>query len=144
MIQSEVYTFLWSILIGVILAFIFDLFRISRRKGTTNVFVVCMQDVLYFFILAFIIIMSTFFINDGELRGYMVLGYALGAIFYLLLFSKMIIKFFSTIFDFIELCNKKVLNGMKKMVSKMKFTTKRIKKEKVWEKSRIFFTNVKI
>ncbi|MBQ6860189.1 MAG: spore cortex biosynthesis protein YabQ [Clostridia bacterium] len=131
MIQSEVYTFLWSILIGVILAFIFDLFRISRRKGTTNVFVVCMQDVLYFFILAFIIIMSTFFINDGELRGYMVLGYALGAIFYLLLFSKMIIKFFSTIFDFIELCNKKVLNGMKKMVSKMKFTTKRIKKEKV-------------
>lgn len=75
--------------------------------------------------------MSTFFINDGELRGYMVLGYALGAIFYLLLFSKMIIKFFSTIFDFIELCNKKVLNGMKKMVSKMKFTTKRIKKEKV-------------
>lgn len=144
MIQSEVYTFLWSILIGVILAFIFDLFRISRRKGTTNVFVVCIQDVLYFFILAFIIIMSAFFINDGELRGYMVLGYALGAIFYLLLFSKMIIKFFSTIFDFIELCNKKVLNGMKKMVSKMKFTTKRIKKEKVWEKSRIFFTNVKI
>lgn len=131
MIQSEVYTFLWSLLIGVILAFIFDLFRISRRKGTTNVFVVCIQDVLYFFILAFIIIMSTFFINDGELRGYMVLGYALGAIFYLLLFSKMIIKFFSTIFDFIELCNKKVLNGMKKMVSKMKFTTKRIKKEKV-------------
>ena len=131
MIQSEVYTFLWSILIGVILAFIFDLFRISRRKGTTNVFVVCIQDVLYFFILAFIIIMSAFFINDGELRGYMVLGYALGAIFYLLLFSKMIIKFFSTIFDFIELCNKKVLNGMKKMVSKMKFTTKRIKKEKV-------------
>ena len=131
MIQSEVYTFLCSILIGAILAFIFDLFRISRRKGGTNIFVVCAQDVLYFLILAFIVIMSTFLINDGELRGYMVLGYALGAIFYLLTLSKMIIKIFSIILDFVESVFKRVFGGLKGIMMKMKFGSKRIKKEKV-------------
>ncbi len=131
MIQNEVYTFLWSILIGAILAFIFDLFRISRRKGGTNVFIVCLQDVLYFVILAFIIIMSTFLINDGELRGFMIMGYALGAIFYLLMFSKMIIKIFSVILDFIESVLKKVFGGVKRLIMKVNFSAKRIKKEKV-------------
>lgn len=131
MIQNEVYTFLWSILIGAILAFIFDLFRISRRKGGTNVLIVCLQDILYFVILAFIIIMSTFLINDGELRGFMIMGYALGAIFYLLMFSKMIIKIFSVILDFVESIFKKVFGGVKKLIMKVNFSAKRIKKEKV-------------
>ncbi len=130
MIQSQVYVFLWSILIGAILAFVFDLFRVSRRKGGASFWIVCLQDILYFFIVAFIIIMSTFVINDGELRGYMFIGYALGVMFYLLLLSKLVTNVLGAIFDFVDMCFSKVFNTTKAVFKRMNFNVKRVKKEK--------------
>ena len=98
MIQNQVYVFLWSILTGGILALIFDVFRAVRKSGNGNLVMVCLQDVLYLIIAAFIVIMSSFITNDGDLRGYMFLGYLLGVIFYLLLFSGIVLKVLTGIF----------------------------------------------
>lgn len=102
MIQNQVYVFFWSILVGVILALIFDFFRLMRRKGKIKNIVVYLQDVLYWIIVTFIIILSAFLTNNGELRGYMFFGYIIGAIFYLLIFSKLFLKISGSIIDFIE------------------------------------------
>lgn len=126
MIANQVYVFFWSILVGVVLALIFDFFRISRRKGTTKNFVVYIQDVLYWIIVAIIIIISAFVTNDGELRGYMFIGYAIGAIFYLILFSKLFIKIIGGILDFIENIINKLVEQVVKVRDKMNFKKKNV------------------
>lgn len=124
MIANQVFVFFWSIVIGAILALIFDFFRISRRKGNTKNWVVYVEDVFYWIIVAIMIIASAFITNDGELRGYMFIGYGIGAIFYLILFSKMLIKIISGILDFIENIVKKLVECMVKIKDKFNFKKK--------------------
>lgn len=130
MIQNQVYVFLWSIFTGALLAFIFDLFRVVRRRGKSSVLIVCIQDVLYFLIVAFIIIMSSFITNDGELRGYMFFGYALGIMFYLLLFSKLVVKVLSLVFDMLGKAIDKCLTIPKKLLKKINFRRKTLQNDK--------------
>ena len=126
MIANQVFVFFWSIVIGAILALIFDFFRISRRKGNTKNWVVYVEDVFYWIIVAVMIIASAFITNDGELRGYMFIGYGIGAIFYLILFSKMLIKIISGILDFIENIVKKLVECMMKIKYKFNFKKKNV------------------
>ena len=102
MMAEQVYIFFTSVIIGAIMGIIFDFFRALRRKGNTKNILVYIQDVIFWLIIAIIIIVSSFIINNGELRGYMLLGYILGAIIYMLIFSKYIKLLFGIIFDFIE------------------------------------------
>lgn len=128
MIENQVTVFLWTILIGAILGFVFDFFRILRRKGNTKDILVYLQDVVFWLIVTIVIIVSTFLINDGELRGYMLFGYILGAVFYILLFSNFIRKIFSALFDGIEKVFKIIAQKISKTVKKIKFTNKSNKK----------------
>ena len=126
MIANQVFVFFWSIVIGAILALIFDFFRISRRKGNTKNWVVYVEDVFYWIIVAVMIIASAFITNDGELRGYMFIGYGIGAIFYLILFSKMLIKIISGILDFIENIVKRLVECMMRIKDKFNFKKKNV------------------
>lgn len=126
MIANQVYVFFWSIVIGVILALIFDFFRISRRKGNVKNWIVYLQDVIYWCLVAIIIIASAFITNDGELRGYMFIGYAIGAIFYLILFSKFLIKIISKFLDLIENAINKIWKQIMKFANKINFKKKNV------------------
>ena len=128
MIENQVTVFLWTIMIGAILGFVFDFFRILRRKGNTKDIMVYIQDVMFWLIVTIVIIVSTFLINDGELRGYMLFGYILGAVFYILLFSNFIRKTFSFLFDSIEKIFKVIAGKVSNVVKKIKFTNKNNKK----------------
>ena len=77
MITREVYVFFWSIIIGAILTLIFDFFRLTRRNKKARDLTVYIQDIFYGIIVTLIIIISAFMTNDGDLRGYMFVGYAL-------------------------------------------------------------------
>ncbi len=120
MIQNQTYVFLSSVLVGVVLAIIFDIFRILRRKGNTPNYVVYIQDVFYWIIVTFVIIMSAFITNDGELRGYMFIGYILGAVIYVVTFSSHILKITGRILDFIENIVEKIYQKIKKLLKKNK------------------------
>lgn len=98
MLVEQVYIFLLSIITGVILGVLFDLFRAFRFKGIRDIWVY-VQDVIFWLVTAVIIIASAFLINEGQLRGYMLIGYLLGAGFYMLLFSKFILYILKYIFD---------------------------------------------
>ncbi|MBQ9267261.1 MAG: spore cortex biosynthesis protein YabQ [Clostridia bacterium] len=128
MLENQVYVFLWTVLIGAVMGLIFDFFRIMRRKGNTKDVLVYLQDIVFWLIVTVIIIVSTFLINNGELRGYMILGYILGGIFYILLLSGMIRKVLSAILDFIENIFKKMGNILTKFVKNFKFLGKKNKK----------------
>lgn len=122
MLVEQVYVFLWSIVVGVILAILFDLFRALRFKGIKDIWVY-IQDVIFWIVAAVVIIASTFIINEGELRGYMLIGYLLGAGFYMLLFSKFVLHILRFVFDGIR-------NGFVFAAKKMKNVFKFVKREK--------------
>ena len=128
MLENQVYVFLWTVLIGAVMGLIFDFFRIMRRKGNTKDVLVYLQDIVFWLIVTVIIIVSTFLINNGELRGYMILGYILGGIFYILLLSGLIRKVLSAILDFSENIFKKMGNILTKFVKNFKFLGKKNKK----------------
>ena len=130
MIQNQVYVFLWSILTGAGLALIFDVFRAMRKVGKENLMMVCLQDILYLIIAAFVIIMSSFITNDGDLRGYMFFGYLLGVMFYLLLFSRIVLGILSGIFKRLHNMADGMLETLKKLLLKMKIRDKKLQNEK--------------
>lgn len=124
MLENQSMVFLWTIVIGMILGLVFDVFRILRRNGNTKDLVVYIQDAIFWIIVTIVIIVSTFLINDGELRGYMIFGYILGALFYMLLFSKMIRSFFTSILDGIEKIFKFIFRKIANVVKKINFVSK--------------------
>ncbi|MBQ9279480.1 MAG: spore cortex biosynthesis protein YabQ, partial [Clostridia bacterium] len=92
--------------------------------GNTKNLIVYLEDILYWIIVAFIIIVSAFVTNNGELRGYMFIGYMIGAIFYLILFSNLLLKVFGTILDFFENLFGSIWSFFKKIASKLNFKKK--------------------
>ena len=126
MIHHQVYVFLYSILVGAILALIFDFFRLLRRKGNTQNFLVYLEDFLYWIIVAFVIVISAFVTNDGDIRGFMFIGYMIGAIFYLILLSNLFLKTLGGILDFFEKILKKIVSLFKKIGEKIHFKKKNV------------------
>ena len=126
MVHHQVYVFLWSIAVGAFLALIFDFFRLLRRKGNTQNYLVYLEDILYWIIVAFVIVVSAFVTNDGDLRGFMFIGYMIGAIFYLILFSNLLLKTFGAILDFFESILEKIVGFFKNMGEKIHFKKKNV------------------
>lgn len=102
MVAEQVYIFLGTILVGTIMGVIFDFFRALRRNGNTRNIVVYIQDIVFWLIVAVIIITSSFILNNGDLRGYMLIGYLLGDFLYMLILSNYIKGFFVLIMNIIS------------------------------------------
>ena len=128
MVAEQVYIFLCSVLVGSFMGIIFDFFRALRRKGNTKNLIVYVQDIIFWFIVAIIIITSSFILNNGDLRGYMLIGYLIGALLYMLIFSKFIKGIFIIIFDFVEKCFHVLLSPLTKLLEKIQ------KKQEILEK----------
>ena len=127
MVENQAYVFFMTIIIGIIFGLIFDFFRVIRRKGNTRDLMVYLQDVAFWLIVTVIIIVSTFLINNGELRGYMILGYVLGGIFYILLFSNLIRKLLTFIFNAVEKMFIIIVDFIKNGIKRLSFLQKKKK-----------------
>lgn len=94
---NQAYIFLLTVLGGMIIGFVFDIFRIFRKLKKSGFFSVFVQDILFFIIFAVLMFAIIFYANDGEVRWYEFLGIFLGAVFYFVIFSSYIIKFLVTL-----------------------------------------------
>lgn len=108
MITNQAYLFLIFIVNGLIIGFLFDLFRILRLSFKTKDFVTYLEDITFWILTGFIVLYSIFVFNNGEIRFYIFLGIALGVLLYMTIFSSSIIK--SSVF---------VLNFLKRITRKM-------------------------
>ena len=99
---EQLISFIYFIIIGIVLSIIFDIFRILRRTIKTSDIVTNIQDILFCIITGIIILFSIFYFNKGELRLYIFIGIFLGITFYMIFISKYFIKINITIIDFIK------------------------------------------
>lgn len=89
----QIYMFALCCVFGIVLAIIFDVFRIIRRLVRTGVCMTFVEDIIFWVLssLLFFAVILKFY--NGEFRVFMVVGILLGAITYLGSLSKFFIRF---------------------------------------------------
>ncbi|MFZ5986554.1 MAG: spore cortex biosynthesis protein YabQ [Bacillota bacterium] len=93
-VGNQAYDFLSCVLGGAIIAFIYDIFRIRRKAIKSSNLIVYFEDFIYWIIVALVMFAVVYQSNDGEIRGYLILGIILGIILYALLLSRIVMKVF--------------------------------------------------
>ncbi|MCX7746338.1 MAG: spore cortex biosynthesis protein YabQ [Clostridia bacterium] len=91
-ISDEAYIFLLSVVGGMIIPFIYDLFRIKRKAINTSTLFIYLEDLLFWILVAIVMFAIVYYSNEGEVRGFILFGTILGAILYILLLSKAVVK----------------------------------------------------
>ena len=109
MISNEFSVFLAFVLIGIIISFIFDFFRILRCVYKTPDFVTILEDIAFWLISGIILLLGIFVLNDGNIRGYLFIGLFSGVFI-----SKNIINIGTKI---LNLFNKSVLIPICKVIN---------------------------
>lgn len=90
-VNDQAYIFLCSVVGGALIAFIYDAFRIKRKAIKTNTIIIHLEDFLYWILVAIIMFAVVYYSNEGEIRGYIFIGTAIGIVLYLLLLSRFVV-----------------------------------------------------
>lgn len=98
-VSSELWVFLWTICGGIILGFVFDIFRIKRRIIKTGIVLITIEDLLYWIFAALIFFFTIYLFNEGQIRGFTIIGCLLGAVFYFSAISPLVLKISVTVID---------------------------------------------
>ena len=91
MIQNQLFSFFIYVIVGILLGFIFDIFRAFRKSIKNSNVATNIEDILFVIISFIIIAMVVQIVSKGELRFYILLGIIFGILIYFLSVSKYII-----------------------------------------------------
>jgi spore cortex biosynthesis protein YabQ len=98
-IINELRFFLNSILWGVILLVIYDVFRIIRKIIKHNAFFVAIQDIIYWIVCSILIFNMMYEQNNGIIRAFAVLAIVIGMLLYHGSVSDMVVDFISMVIN---------------------------------------------
>lgn len=101
-VYDQLWLFLYSCILGLCLAALYDVFRIARIAIKTNAIILFLEDVLYFTICA--IATSAFLIiqNQGKIRWFPIFGEFVGFIIYYFTIGKLVMKISTIIINAIK------------------------------------------
>lgn len=94
--------FLESILLGMVLSVIFDVFRIIRIGIPLPSFVIVIEDILYFLICAVVTYFFMLKTTYGQVRGFIIIGEIIGFIIYYFTVGKLVISVSKTIISVVK------------------------------------------
>lgn len=106
----ELYIFLTAIYSGLIVGFVYDIYRTIRYYSKPGKLITYIGDMLFFIVITFIFFAMLVKSNWGEIRGYIILGFIIGIIVYFKIFSKLIFPI-----------SIKVGRGLKKVMERVLF-----------------------
>ena len=86
----ELHIFLTSIYGGIIGGLVYDLYRAIRYNYKFSKLVTYIQDFLFWIFMTYIFFSILIRINWGEIRGYIIFGFIIGIIIYIITFTKFI------------------------------------------------------
>ncbi len=119
--------FLISFYFGIFTALLFDIFRVLRKTFAHKNFLVQIEDLLFWLIVTFLFYYIFLHRNNGEIRFYLLLGFLLGFLLFLLTISKFFIKYLSKFVFFIKKVISKIFNFLLQPVTFLcKIVTKRL------------------
>ena len=80
--NHELLFFFQSVLWGAALLFFYDILRIGRRLFPRRVFLVSVEDLLYWIFAGILLFGRIYQANEGRLRGYSIVAVVLGKVIY--------------------------------------------------------------
>lgn len=122
--------FLQSVLLGAAMFLLYDMIRMLRRIFLHGIIWISIEDFFYWLVVGVYFFLRLCQVNDGIIRAYILLGMALGAWIYYMLFSRYFVRWLTKII----LRIKKRLKKWCKLVTIKIKRLKRPKKEKESEK----------
>jgi spore cortex biosynthesis protein YabQ len=134
-IINEVYFLLSSILMGIIITFVYDFFLIWRRLLRHSPFFVSLEDFIFWVACAIAVFYMLYEENDGILRWFAVFGAAMGMLIYKKIIGNHFVKIISTCIEKEIYLIRKVLGFLFKpiiwLLKKLKkFCTDLLKKQR--------------
>ncbi|ROR25670.1 spore cortex biosynthesis protein YabQ [Mobilisporobacter senegalensis] len=108
-IVLEVQFFLVSILSGAILLVVYDIIRIFRRIIRHSKFLVAIEDILFWVVSSVFIFIMMYRQNNGNIRGFSILGMVIGMLIYNQLLSSIVVNVSATIINKIIWVIKKII-----------------------------------
>lgn len=100
--DNQAYLFMMFVINGILIGFLFDVFRILRKSFKTKDIITYIEDISFWILAGVLTLYFIFYYNNGEIRFYIFLGIILGILIYILTISKYIIKFSVTIINFVK------------------------------------------
>lgn len=98
MIKQEVINFTIFLILGIIISCVLDVFRTLRKiKKKNSIYVIALQDIIFFLIATIITIACTLNIIKDNIRGYMFIAIVIGIAISRITISKLLIKIYSKI-----------------------------------------------
>ncbi len=90
LIYAETELFVVCLLLGAVLALVYDGVRIFRMLFPHREIVVDLEDLVFWMFTAWMVFRTLFYYNRGALRGYAFLGLFLGVLIYMLTISRIL------------------------------------------------------
>lgn len=123
---SQEQIFIFFFIIGIIIGFIFDIFRVIRKAFKTSDFITLIEDIIFLFISSILIIGGIIKLNGGEIRFYLFLGIFLGGLIYSLTISNLYVII---LYEFVRICKKILKIPFSCIIKVLKATKSIIKKD---------------
>ena len=118
-IAEQTQIFIVFVIVGIIISFLFDIFRILRKVYKFSNMLIYMQDILFWLLTGIIILQAIFKFNSGDIRIFLFLGIFVGVFIYISLFSIYVIKIGSFILKLINTLIRKLINVFKVPICKI-------------------------
>ena len=122
---SQEQVFLLFFIVGIIIGFIFDIFRAIRKNFKAHDKITFIEDLIFIILSGYLVIYSIIKINGGEIRFYLFLGIFFGILIYSLTISNLCVII---LYEFVKICKKileipyysiiKIINFTKKVAKK--------------------------
>lgn len=90
-ILKELQFFGLAVLRGVLILALYDIIRIIRRVMPHGIWVITLEDIIYWMITALLVFQLLYRENDGAVRGYALLAVAVGMLLYHRTFSNWLV-----------------------------------------------------
>lgn len=104
-VVEQLFTLIYAGILGIILGFAYDIFRILRMIMNSKNISIFIQDILYFVLSGIITFWFVLNFNSGDSRFYILAGEAIGWILYHLTIGNLIYK-----------CSNKLVKGLKSKI----------------------------
>lgn len=119
-IKSEIVIFLTMVYGGLIIGFVYDLYRVFRYFSKPKKIATFIEDLIFWIIVTSIALFTLLYSNYGELRGFVFIGIIFGALIYYYILSKLVVKtlvyIVGTIINFIKYIINIIISPFKFMV----------------------------
>ncbi len=100
-VPAEIQFFITCMLAGLVVTFLYDLLRISRRIVNVNDVVINAEDLVFFVVAAVILFYAAYVKNSGEIRWQWFIGGALGVFLYVVIVKNRILNAGVAIYKFL-------------------------------------------